>query len=225
MSPGIPDSVAAAVGRLREAVEQERLPYEARVRLSIAVRRQVVPRRKSGPKDSRLDAAWADYRTGLRGLKLFKKHIPRHDKMGRWRRKIEEKRLMNTLQQRASRERRQKARQESDVTLEEGHPSVYREQHCVAGSIAAADRHRSTLSGWKARRHLYVNLVEPRKTWGSTGKYHTGQTTADIYNGSGYCNAEPVRCEDRTEASTEQGNIISGAHGIRGADNLTGDSV
>ena len=117
---GIPDAVAAVIKRLDQAVNEERLPYRARVQVAVAVRRQIVPRRKSGRKDSRLDAAYSDYRVGLRGLRLFRKHIPGHDKMSRWRRKVEQRRLMGALQQRASRERRASegtARQETSPTL------------------------------------------------------------------------------------------------------------
>jgi hypothetical protein len=102
----IPEAVSVLIAQLRTAVEDECLPYGARIQIAVAVRRLIVPRRKSGPKDSRADAAYADYRSGQRGLELFRKYIPGHDKMGRWRRRIEEKRLMNTLQKRASRDRR-----------------------------------------------------------------------------------------------------------------------
>jgi hypothetical protein len=104
----VPEAVGVAIGQLRAVVENERLPYGARVEVAAAVRRLIVPRRKPGPKGSRDDAAYADYRSGLRGLALFRKFIPGHDKMGRWRRRIEERRFMNTLQKRASRDRRRR---------------------------------------------------------------------------------------------------------------------
>ena len=108
MSGRIPESVRAAMDHLRRAADEERLPYAARDRLARLVRRQIVPRRKPGPKGSRLNAAYCDYRAGLRGLPLYRKHIPGHDKMSQWRRTFTEKRLLNALQQRASREKRRR---------------------------------------------------------------------------------------------------------------------
>jgi hypothetical protein len=104
-SQDLPDSVRVALDRLREAVNQQNLPYPVLRRLAAVIQRAILPRRKSGRKGWRLDAAWADYHAGIRGLELFRKHIAGHDKMGRWRRQIEERRLMNSLQKRASRGR------------------------------------------------------------------------------------------------------------------------
>ena len=86
MSAHIPEAVGAAVDRLREAVDSEHLPYGLRVLVARAVKRGIVPRRKPGPKCSRLDGAYEDYRAGMRGLELFRKHIPHHDKLSQWRR-------------------------------------------------------------------------------------------------------------------------------------------
>ena len=108
MSVRIPAAVVAAVQGLREAVDREGLPYSLRVRLALALKRELVPRRKPGPRCSRLDAAYDDYRVGVRGLELFRKHIPNHDKLSQWRRATKEKRLLNALQKRASRERQRR---------------------------------------------------------------------------------------------------------------------
>ena len=112
MSARIPEPVRAAVEQLREAVDQEHLPYSVRDRLARSIRRQLVPRRKPGPKGSRLDGAYQDYQAGMRGLPLYRKHIRGHDHMSLWRRAFKERRLLNALQKRTSREnsRRQRSR-------------------------------------------------------------------------------------------------------------------
>ena len=112
-TPTIPEAVERAIRVVEQASDRERLSYDARMVVSATVRRRVVPRRKPGRKNSRLDAAWIDYRAGIRGLQLFRKYIPGHDRMSRWRRSFRQKRLMNTLHKRASRERaRRRTRRE-----------------------------------------------------------------------------------------------------------------
>jgi hypothetical protein len=109
----IPEAVERAIRELEHAAERERLSYDARVFVSATVRRRVVPRRRPGRKTSRLDAAWIDYQAGVRGLQLFRKYIPGHDRMSCWRRAFRQKRLMNTLHKRASRDRaRRRTRRE-----------------------------------------------------------------------------------------------------------------
>jgi len=116
MNTRIPELVRAAVEQLRRAVEQAQLPYSVRARLARSIRRRIVPRRKPGPKNSRLDAAYRDYRAGSRGMPLYRKHIPGHDKMSQWRRAYRQRRLMNALQKRASREKKRRSRKHRPST-------------------------------------------------------------------------------------------------------------
>ena len=105
----IPESIATLVERLHEAANQEGLSRNARLKTVFAVRRAIVPRRTPGKKkDKRLDQAYSDYHSGMRGLKLYRKHIPNFQKMSRWRRKVEERRLLGNLQKRTERERKRK---------------------------------------------------------------------------------------------------------------------
>ena len=106
----IPSAVVSVMEQLRQTVDHAGLPRAMRLKVAGAVRLAIVPRRKPGRKDQRLDKADADYRAGMRGLDLFRKHIPRHDKLSRWRRKAEQSKLLKTLQKRAERDRKRQTR-------------------------------------------------------------------------------------------------------------------
>ena len=106
----IPSAVVSVMEQLRETVDQASLPRAIRLKVAVAVRLAIVPKKKPGRKDQRLDKAYADYRAGTRGLDLFRKHIPRHDKLSRWRRKVEQSKLLKTLQKRAERDRKRQKR-------------------------------------------------------------------------------------------------------------------
>jgi hypothetical protein len=106
----IPEIVANAVDLLRRATDQEQLPHAVRLRILTAVRCAILPKRTPGKKkDNRLDKAFGDYKAGVRGLELYRAHIPRHDKMSRWRRQAEERRLVKNLQKRSEREKKRDA--------------------------------------------------------------------------------------------------------------------
>jgi hypothetical protein len=96
--------------QLRQIVDQAGLPRTTRLKVAVAVRLAIVPKRKPGRKNQRLDKADADYRAGTRGLDLFRKHIPRHDKLSKWRRAYEQRKLLNTLEKRAERDRKRQKR-------------------------------------------------------------------------------------------------------------------
>lgn len=115
--PAIPAAVLSVMEQLRETVDKIGLPRAARLKVAVAVRLAVVPRRRPGRKDQRLDKAYTDYQAGMRGLDLFRKHIPRHDKLSRWRRKAEQCKLLKTLQKRA--ERARKRQETPTVRVEE----------------------------------------------------------------------------------------------------------
>jgi len=126
----IPEAISAALDVLKETIERENPPRSTRLRVASAVRRAIVPRLKPGKRDHRLDSAYADYRAGMRGMALFRKHIPNHDRLSLWRRRIEEGRLRNTLQKRAQRERKGVASADKSalaivaptIPREDGHP-------------------------------------------------------------------------------------------------------
>jgi len=104
----MPQAVAAAIDRLREIVNAGRMTRGARLLVATAVRRAVVPRRKPGRKNPNIDSAWPDYQRGVRGLKLYQRHIPGHANMNRYHRSAEEHRLLDGLRKRASRLKEQK---------------------------------------------------------------------------------------------------------------------
>ncbi len=96
--------------RLRESLDEASCSYAGRLRVAAAVRQMIVPKRKPGKtKDQRLDKACGDYKAGLRRLELFRKHIPSHDRLSRWRRQAEQRRLMNAIHKRIGREQNRQA--------------------------------------------------------------------------------------------------------------------
>lgn len=102
-------AVTALIDQLRETVDQEGLSFTLRLKVVSAVRSAIVPKRKPGRrKEQRLNRAYADYKAQVRGLKLFAEHIPQHDKLSRWQRSVEQRRLMAALQQRASRDKKKR---------------------------------------------------------------------------------------------------------------------
>ena len=107
----IPKAVGAILERLHKAVDEAGLPCAVRLRVVAAVRGLIVTRGKPGKrKDARLDRASVDYEAGMRGLKLFRKHIPGYDKLSHWRRGLQQRRLMGALQQRVSRSKKKRHR-------------------------------------------------------------------------------------------------------------------
>jgi len=107
MMEAIPECVAALVEQFRRAADEAALSREARLEAVSAIRRAIVPKRKPGKKkNARIDSAYRDYQLGMRGLKLYRKHIPNFRKLSRWRRKAEQRRLTGNLQKRAERDRK-----------------------------------------------------------------------------------------------------------------------
>lgn len=101
----IPEEVSKVIDALGKIVERDQLPSDVRQKITAAVRQAVLPRQKRR-KHPQLDAAYADHQAGMRGLALYRKHIANHDKKSRYRRRTEERRLMNSIHQRSSREKR-----------------------------------------------------------------------------------------------------------------------
>ena len=102
----VSEPLAGAIEALRQTAEQEGLTHAARINIVAIVHHAIVPKRSPGPKDRRLDAAYAEYKVGVRGLRLFRKHIPDYGKLSRWRRNEKQNRLLKALQKRAERERK-----------------------------------------------------------------------------------------------------------------------
>lgn len=73
--------------------------------LVVAFRRQLLPPGKPGRKRSKeITAACADWAAGMRGMALYRKHIPRFDRMGHWERKVKIRALLDAIRARQRRE-------------------------------------------------------------------------------------------------------------------------
>lgn len=88
--------VEESTERILRGREEGLTPHEVRHLVSF-FRKRLAPRQAGRKRSPILDAAFADWQAGLRGNALYSKHIPRYDKMGRWRRKAEQQRLMNSI--------------------------------------------------------------------------------------------------------------------------------
>lgn len=64
------------------------------------------PKNKPGrrPKEQ-ITAAYLDWTAGIRGVQLYQKHIPKWEQKSRWRRKAEQRVLLDAICSRARRER------------------------------------------------------------------------------------------------------------------------
>jgi hypothetical protein len=108
-----PEVVAKAKGIALEAARQiqaaVRQPIERRdaLRIVSAFRSTLIPRRRPGRKQRAvITAALADYKSGIRGVALYREHIPRFASMSHWEREVKARRLMDAIR---SRERRARA--------------------------------------------------------------------------------------------------------------------
>jgi hypothetical protein len=69
-------------------------------------RRQLFPPGKPGRRRSKeITAACADWAAGMRGLPLYRKHLPRFDRMSVWQRKVKTRGLLEAIRTRKRRER------------------------------------------------------------------------------------------------------------------------
>jgi len=100
----IPQSIAALVDQLRSLANEEKLSSVARREVMSAVRRALLPR--GSKKSNSRDFAYEDYKKGMRGLPLYRKHIPGYEKLGEWRRERAQRHLRQALAKRAERERK-----------------------------------------------------------------------------------------------------------------------
>lgn len=124
----IPPAIAVLIVQIHRIADQELLPKPVRLEVVSALDHAIIPRRTPGPKNERTDLAYKDYRAGVRGLELYRKHIPNFGKLSRWRRAVEQNRLLKALQKRAERER--KREHPPTVSLDELSP---RQPQCPNG--------------------------------------------------------------------------------------------
>lgn len=110
---GTPETHMAAAAVIAESVGQEIATkfrtFAPRQKRSIVstFRRQLFPPRKPGRKRSKeISAALADWQIGTRGLALYRKHIPRFQRMSIWERKVKTRALMDAIRARKRRELR-----------------------------------------------------------------------------------------------------------------------
>src|ERR1035437_8697922 len=83
-----------------------------------AFRSAIIPRKRAGRKQSEaLTAAYEAWKGGARGVVLFRTHIPRWDRLSRWRRTAEQRSLMDAIY---SRNRRERAKQPKSAQPESG---------------------------------------------------------------------------------------------------------
>jgi hypothetical protein len=80
----------------------------------MAFRSVLIPRKRAGRKQSEaLTAAYEAWRGGMRGVALFQTHIQRWNRLSRWRRKAEQRSLMDAIYSRNRRERAKKSTAQS----------------------------------------------------------------------------------------------------------------
>ena len=87
------------------------LDLTRRERLNVvnAFRRQLIAPGKPGRKlSSKITAAQLDWKQGMRGIALYRKHIRGWDLHHYWRRKVESRALMDAIRTRERRERKLK---------------------------------------------------------------------------------------------------------------------
>ena len=84
----------------------ERLTREECIRVASEFRSAVVQKRKPGRRrKAHVTAALVDWKAGVRGDDLYRAHIRGWEKQGKWRRKHEERALMDAIRSRDRRER------------------------------------------------------------------------------------------------------------------------
>ena len=107
----VSDAFAAAKEMTVRAAQEIRrqfgpqLTRDECLRLVSVFRTGVVPRRRAGRRPKpQVTAAYLDWKAGMRGVALFRKHIPGWDGHHRYRKIGEQKALMDAIRSRARRE-------------------------------------------------------------------------------------------------------------------------
>ena len=112
------------------AREYATLPRNDLVRIVGAFRAALVPRGRPGRKRRKeITAAYADWKSGLRGLPLYRKHIPGFAHMSEWKRRAKARTLREAMRTRARREQKKLATQDPTLCMiggcVEASPSVF----------------------------------------------------------------------------------------------------
>jgi hypothetical protein len=93
-----------------------------RLKLVKAFRAILIPRKARARKRRKeITAAYSDWKLGMRGLPLYRKHISGYDKLANWRRREKTRALMDAIR---SRVRRERLAQREVVALSKNYPST-----------------------------------------------------------------------------------------------------
>ena len=99
------------------------LSIAERRRLVTLFRRTLIPARRPGRKRrTEITLAYEDWKAGVRGLALYKKHIRGWDRMSHWRRRVESQRLSNAVHTRHARDQKAVRKEISLTKSEERQP-------------------------------------------------------------------------------------------------------
>ncbi len=110
-NPPTAEFIATEAGQ-RIASECAHLDSRGRLRIVATFRRQLItPGRPGRKRCKEITEAHADWKSGLRGVELYRKHIPGHERMGQWKREAKSRDLMDAIR---SRERRATKQEHSD---------------------------------------------------------------------------------------------------------------
>jgi hypothetical protein len=104
----------AAVVEAARVIAQSLSDLDRRTRKSLAAsfRQQLLPKRRAGRKPSKeITAAYADWKSGMCGLQLYRKHVPGLDSMSRWKRQAKTRALMDAIRSRERRASKQELRE------------------------------------------------------------------------------------------------------------------
>ena len=75
-----------------------------KLRTTAVFKRALIPARRSGRiPNSRITEAYQDWKVGLSGVFLYKRHIPGFDRMNQYRREVKARRLMDAIRTRKRR--------------------------------------------------------------------------------------------------------------------------
>jgi hypothetical protein len=89
----------------------EGLTREECLKLVNAFRAELVPRRRAGRRPKpHVTAAYLNWKAGMRGVTLYRKHIPGWQKHNRYRRMADQKALMDAIRSRNRRENKSESR-------------------------------------------------------------------------------------------------------------------
>ena len=89
---------------LRDGLARE-LGRAGRIRLADRFRSVLIPRRRAGRKSkAAVTTAYQDWKAGVQGVELYRRHIRNWSKLTQWRRRSEQRTLMTALYTRQRRE-------------------------------------------------------------------------------------------------------------------------